>query len=172
MPSGRRPRMVVRPSVFRSYATTAFHGAHAATIVENLPAGILEWTGNTLAPDLSRVLAGGNYPSIWQAAANLLSREGSNLWLDHLEVMVSRLYESRHRPSESFWNHMACNAYLLAAGGNEAQHDVQTRIEQILARGVQDAMQDGLRQMRERRAESREFLRRSLRQAAYLSSSR
>ena len=120
-----------------------------ATMVENLPAGILDWTGHTLAPDLSRLLAGGDYPSIWKAAASLLSREGNDLWLDHLESMVHRLNESRHRPSQSFWNHMACNAYLLAASGSQAQQEVQTRIEQILTRQGPDAIQDGLRQMRD-----------------------
>jgi hypothetical protein len=120
-----------------------------AMMVENLPAGILEWTGNTLMSDLLNVLANGGYPSIWKATANLLSREGSDMWLDHFESMLSRLSESNHRASQSFWNHMACNAYLLAARGNEARRDVQMRVEQLLSRQVDDDVQSGLRQMHE-----------------------
>jgi orotate phosphoribosyltransferase len=120
-----------------------------ATMVENLPPGILEWTGDTLVADLSNVLANGDYLAIWKATANLLSREGNNVWLDHLEAMVGRMTQRKLRTSPSFWNHMACNAYLLATNGKSERIEVQARIEELLGRLTDDVVQDGLRQMQE-----------------------
>jgi len=120
-----------------------------ASMVENLPAGVLEWAGNTLVSDLLNLLSKGGYPSIWKAAANLLSREGNDLWLDHFESMLNRLSESNHRISQSFWNHMACNAYLLAAGGGDARDSVLARINELLSHQTDDMVQNGLRQMQD-----------------------
>ncbi|MGE3778688.1 MAG: hypothetical protein AB7F89_16010, partial [Pirellulaceae bacterium] len=65
-----------------------------ATMVENLPAGILEWSGNSLLADLVTVLDQGEYPSVWKAAASLLAREGNDVWLNYLEAMLSRAGEN------------------------------------------------------------------------------
>jgi hypothetical protein len=120
-----------------------------ATMVENLPAGVLQWTGNTLVSDLVNVLASGGYPSVWKAAASLLAREGNNVWLNHLESMLSRAGENKHRISDSFWNHMACNAYLLATEGNDVRRELLSRIEQMLSRQIDNGVQNGLRQMQD-----------------------
>jgi len=120
-----------------------------ATMVENLPPGVLEWTGETLLADLSGVLANGDYPSIWKSTANLLAREGNDAWLDFLESLLSRLSQRNHRASVSFWNHMACNAYLLASSGNCARDEVKASIDQLLRRHADVTVQQGLRQMLE-----------------------
>lgn len=118
-----------------------------ATMVENLPAGILDWSGNALLADLVNVLDQGAYPSVWKAAANLLAREGNDVWLNYLESMLSRADENKQRISYSFWNHMACNTYLSASGGSDARQDLLARIDQMLSRHQADDIQFGLRQM-------------------------
>jgi hypoxanthine-guanine phosphoribosyltransferase len=120
-----------------------------ATIVENLPPGILEWTGKTLESDLVAVLAGDFYPSVWKATANLLSREGSDVWLDHLGTMLKRLAETSHRTSTSFWNHMACNAYLLTGSRGHGHEEFHARIDQLLLGEFDGTVEKGLRQMKE-----------------------
>lgn len=118
-------------------------------MVENLPPGILEWTGDTLVADLSNVLANVDYVAIWKATANLLSREGNYVWLDYLEAMVGRMTQRKLRTSPSFWNHMACNAYLLATNGESERSEVKARIDELLSRLTDSVVQDGLRQMQE-----------------------
>jgi orotate phosphoribosyltransferase len=120
-----------------------------ATMVENLPPGILEWTGNTLESDLVGVLAGDLYPSVWKATANLLAREGSDVWLDHLGTLLHRLEDTNHRTSPSFWNHMACNAYLLAAAQGQVREDFHVRIDELLLGEFDGVVEHGLRQMKE-----------------------
>lgn len=120
-----------------------------ATMVENLPSGVLDWTGETLVQDLIKVLDAGEYPSIWKATANLLAREGSDLWLGYLDALLVRLTESSHRTSESFWNHMACNAFLLAANHAGAREEIRSRVEHLLQRDVDDTTLSGLQRMRE-----------------------
>ncbi len=118
-----------------------------ATMVENLPAGILEWSGNALLADLVNVLDQGAYPSVWKAAANLLAREGNDIWLNYLESMLSRADENKKRISYSFWNHMACNTYLSASGGSDARQELLARIDQMLSRHQAEDVRVGLRQM-------------------------
>ncbi|MHC4402336.1 MAG: hypothetical protein ACYTG0_21945 [Planctomycetota bacterium] len=120
-----------------------------ATMVENLPSGVFEWTGGTLVSDLTEFLSMGVYPSIWKATANVLSREGNAAWLEHLDSLLSRLRENKHRTSESFWNFMACNAYLLAAGNSEFRSELQDRVEQLLTTHEDDVVRKGLQQMQE-----------------------
>jgi hypothetical protein len=120
-----------------------------ATMVENLPAGILDWCGNTLLADLVTVLDQGAYPSVWKAAASLLAREGNDIWLNYLEAMLSRADENKKRISDSFWNHMACNTYLSATGGSDARQEMLARIEQMLSRQQAGDVKFGLRQMQD-----------------------
>lgn len=120
-----------------------------ASIVENLPTGILDWTGTTLIADLVTVLADGEYPSVWKAAANLLAREGNNVWMNYLEAMLHRADDCKMRFSDSFWNHMACNVYLSACGGQEVRHELLDRLEQIVGRQEDGQVLCGLRQMQE-----------------------
>lgn len=120
-----------------------------ATMVENLPSGILAWTGDTLVQDFIKVLGSGEYPSVWKATANLLSREGSDLWLEHLGTLLGRPTDGGGRTTESFWNHMACNVFLLAANREETRAEIRSRIEQLLSRGVDDVARSGLQRMRE-----------------------
>jgi len=120
-----------------------------ANMVENLPSGILEWTGTTLANDLLNVLSAADYPSIWKATANLLAREGNDVWLDYLGMMLGRLHEHHQKASPSFWNQMACNTFLVAAESNDTRLELQMRIEQLLSVHDDVAIQSGLRQMHE-----------------------
>jgi len=120
-----------------------------ATMVENLPAGILEWSGKALLGDLVNVLDQGAYPSVWKAAASLLAREGNDIWLNYLESMLNRADQNKQRISDSFWNHMACNTYLSASGGSDARQELLARIDQMLSRLQADDVQLGLRQMQD-----------------------
>jgi hypothetical protein len=120
-----------------------------AAMVENLPAGVLEWTGGTLVSDLLRFLSSGINPSIWKAIATLLSREGNGDWIGCPGSLLSRLPESGRHTSQSFWNQMACNAYLLAAGRSDFRAELQGCIDALLATQTDNVVQNGLRQMQE-----------------------
>lgn len=120
-----------------------------ATMVENLPPGILAWSGSTLMADLTAVLSQADCPAVWRAAANLLTREGDNSWLDHLEPLLNRLHAEKRRTSPSFWNHMTCNAYLLSANDDHYRSILRDRIQELLTAQSDAVARDGLLQMQE-----------------------
>ena len=100
-----------------------------AAMVENLPTGVIAWSEGFLEQDLEAVLSNSENPNIWKASVDVLSREGRGNWLEYLDGLVSRLQKA---PSQTFWAHVACCAYLVAREDPGSAAEVRQRVEQLV----------------------------------------
>ena len=105
-----------------------------AAMVENLPTGVIAWSEGFLEQDLEAVLRNSENPNIWKASVDVLSREGHGNWLEYFDGLVSRLHKA---PSQTFWAHVACCAYLVAREDPSGAAEVRQWVEQLVngARG-------------------------------------
>ena len=98
-------------------------------MVENLPTGVIGWSEGFLDHDLEAVLSNSGNASIWKASVDVLSREGRGDWLGHLDGLISRLPKA---PSQTFWAHVACCAYLVAREDPGKATEVRALVEQLV----------------------------------------
>jgi orotate phosphoribosyltransferase len=100
-----------------------------AAMVENLPTGVIAWSEGFLDHDLEAVLSNSENASIWKASVDILSREGRGDWLEHLDGLISRLPKA---PSQTFWAHVACCAYLVAREDPDRAPEIRERVEHLV----------------------------------------
>lgn len=120
-----------------------------AAMLEHLPSGVVEWSRGALEQDLERCLATVTDRALWRATAEVLARERHARWIHYLDAFLTRAARLKKAPTQTFWNSMACNAYLVARRDPAGKHELREQLEQLLYayRGTTTA--EGLKQMLE-----------------------
>lgn len=118
-----------------------------AAMVQNLPQAALEWSGDPLAHDLITFLEKRASANIWRATAEALARHGSVAWVQHISGFVEKAWLKKTRISPSFWNHVACSAYLTAAANPQEKHTVRKRFEELLSSAQGTPFVEGLQRV-------------------------
>lgn len=125
MTNGMAP--LTLPELFNSQIPTRSRTA----MVENLPLGAVEWSGEILADDLREFLSKGTAPNVWRASAEVLVKEGANDWLPQVDELLGRLHQRKARTSATFWNHLACTAYIAVTQNPTLSRAVCERLSQF-----------------------------------------
>jgi hypothetical protein len=118
-----------------------------AAMLEHLPPGVMEWSRGALDQDLERCLATVVDRGLWRATADVLARERQARWVHYLSSFLVRATRQKKEPTQTFWNSMICNTYLVARRDPEKRQELREQLEQLahLYRG--STVADGLNQM-------------------------
>jgi hypothetical protein len=131
------------PELFNSRIPTRSRTA----MVENLPQGAVEWSGEILADDLRGFLSNGTASNVWRASAEILVKEGANDWLLQVDELLGRLHQQKARTSASFWNHLACTTYIAVTQTPTLTHAVRERLSQLAQTFKDAADTDGVQRV-------------------------
>ena len=118
-----------------------------ALMVENLPEGVLRWSGSCLLKDLRQVLVDGKRETVWRAVADVLAREGNSEWMDHLGQLIERSPKLRREANHTFWNSMVWNTFQVVHKDRGRRNRVRTSIENLLNSYSSTAAEPGLQEM-------------------------
>lgn len=116
-------------------------------MVESLPPGIVEWSRGFLEQDLFHFLGAGRTPSVWRASAEVLARETGAKWIGHLRDILQHAKILRQRPMPTFWNSLACDAYLVVHRSPETKPSIQGVLKGLMKDYDRTAAGSGLRQI-------------------------
>lgn len=84
-----------------------------AAMVRHLPPSVLEWSRD-LENDLESYLKSGDSYSIWQAAVEVLSRDGREAWIQYFGDFVRKSRTLQSKPAIAFWGSMVCNVFAVS----------------------------------------------------------
>lgn len=118
-----------------------------AAMVENLPQGAIDWSGDSLAGDLRRVLDRGTEPNVWRASAEALVRNGSDEWLHQLADLLTRLRRGQRRTTPTFWNHLACTTYAATTQNPTLKPIIRHQLERLADSTDEDPETEGLQRV-------------------------
>jgi hypothetical protein len=141
MTNGMAP--LTLPELFNSRISTRSRTA----MVENLPQGAVEWSGEVLADDLREFLSKGTAPNVWRASAEVLVKEGANDWLLQADELLGRLHQQKARTSATFWNHLACTAYIAVTQNPALTRTIRDRLSQFAETTTGTADVEGVRRV-------------------------
>jgi hypothetical protein len=116
-------------------------------MVESLPSGVVEWSRGFLEHDLLHFLAAGRTASLWRASAEVLARETGAKWVSHLRDILKHAKALRRHPMPTFWNSLACDAYLVVRRNPETKQSVQECLKSLVKDYDKTPAADGLRQL-------------------------
>jgi orotate phosphoribosyltransferase len=137
------------PLALPEITNEAIPHAVRAAILEYLPPGVVAWSRGALEPDLERCLATVRNGTLWRASAEVLAQERQARWLDFLDAFLTRAARHKTTPSDTFWNALACNVYLVARRDPEQRSRVRERVEQLRREYAGSGLAKGLEQMLE-----------------------
>jgi orotate phosphoribosyltransferase len=120
-----------------------------AAMLEHLPPGVVEWSRGALEQDLERCLATVKNRSVWRATADVLARERQAQWIYYLDTFLTRLARQKDAPTQTFWNSMVCNSYLVARRDPERGREMREQLHLLLHAYRGTTMAEGLKQMLE-----------------------
>jgi len=141
MTNGMAP--LTLPELFNSRIPTRSRTA----MVENLPQGVVEWSGEVLADDLREFLHKGTAPNVWRASAEVLVKDGANDWMLQVDELLGRLHQQKARTSATFWNHLACTAYIAVTQNPTLTHAVRERLSQFAKTSTGTTDTEGVRRV-------------------------
>ncbi|MBW3595883.1 MAG: hypothetical protein KY475_01255 [Planctomycetes bacterium] len=143
MTNGMAP--LTLPEIFNNHIPSR----NRAAMVEHLPQGTVEWSGETLADDLREFLSRGTAANVWRASAEILVKEGADDWLLQVDELLVRLRCTKANTSSTFWNHFACTAYVAVTQNPQIRQAVRERLLHVArtTAGTSDA--EGLQRVLE-----------------------
>lgn len=114
-----------------------------AAMLRHLPDCVLEWNTD-LERDIEDYLSCGDSSSVWQAAAEVLSRERKRHWVEHLSDFIRKCRRVRSQPAPLFWSSMACNAYIVSAGEPEYRTYLEESLVELRSELSEGCAHEGL----------------------------
>lgn len=118
-----------------------------AAMVEHLPQGAVEWSGQCLIRDLRKVLDRGSAPNVWRASAEALVKGGEDDWFQECDELLAKLRNTGKQPSMSFWNHLACTTYAAVAQNGALQPIVYEKLTRLVEDGADQFMTEGVKRI-------------------------
>ena len=120
-----------------------------AAMLEHLPPGVVEWSRGALEQDLERCLATVKNRSVWRATADVLARERQAGWVYYLDTFLTRAVRQNKAPTQTFWNSMVCNAYLVAHRDPDLGREMREQLQRLRRAYGEATIVEGLEQMLE-----------------------
>jgi orotate phosphoribosyltransferase len=120
-----------------------------AAMLEHLPPGVVEWSRGELDQDLERCLATVTDRALWRATVEVLARERHAGWIHYLDAFLTRAARLKKAPTQTFWNSMTCNAYLVARRDPERKGELREQLQRLLHAYEGSPTAKGLKQMLE-----------------------
>jgi hypothetical protein len=122
--------------------------ARRVAILDELPAGVVGWSGEHLRPYLDQCLAVEHNDSVWIAAVRVLVREKSAQWFDALEGrFLANPHFCRTRKPVHFWGWLVFAAYMLRKLDPSWRDSVRVRLGRLESIYRNTSSGVGLRQM-------------------------
>jgi orotate phosphoribosyltransferase len=116
-----------------------------AAMVENLPLGVLEWSGEVLERNLTEALQNTTSSSVWRASAEVMAREGIDDWVAYIDGMLDRFEGAGIKLSNHFWAYLAYTATITASREPQTKVAVRSQIEALLREKRVPEFEQGLR---------------------------
>ena len=119
--------------------------ANRVAMLEDLPVGVVRWSGEPLVGELRTVLSKTTKESLWLAAVEALTREGSVEWIDHLNGMLVRNEDRLISPR--FWCQLSYATYRLGRGSGGAAEHLRCTLRELIKSHGRTPARSGLKSM-------------------------
>lgn len=115
-------------------------------MLENLPAGVFEWSDAFLDQSVEHVLAGVD-ERIWLASADALAREGRTHWVAYLTELVQHSAHLQSKPCATFWNRLAYSMFRLSSQDADLRDEIKEIVNRLIGEYGESNPGDGLRRV-------------------------
>jgi len=101
-------------------------------MLEDLPGGVLGWSGEPLENDLIGYLEAGSDWKVWAATADVLAREGSTVWVGYLKDAIRRAAQRQSWMDDRFWASMVCAVNRVVQRSPEVRRQVEAQVRELV----------------------------------------
>ena len=124
--------------------------AHKKAMVDDLPFGVSEWSGQQFDKDLYRAIEIVDVPGVWSASAFVLAKESRQEWVCQLASFVNRSKSIRKDENKTFWRQTACAMFLWARDADRhAMDETLTQLDNLRQSNDSEFVREGIQHVTE-----------------------